>query len=212
MDLSYPFHVIVPTLEGPVLTVLARTTRPLTGREIHRLAEVGSPGGVRLALTRLTRQGVVSAEERAGAVFYQANRDHLAWPAVKILAGLRRTMLDRIRHELRSWLITPLHASMFGSAARGDGDADSDVDILLVRPDELEEDEPTWSEQVDRLRNDVTTWTGNRCQPFQLDLSQLAAHVRAGDPLIDEWRRDAILLAGDDLRVVLQRIRAGGVR
>src|SRR6266508_1038245 len=65
VDVAHPIRAVVPTLDGPVLEVLARTTRPLTGREIHRLAETGSPNGVRLALTRLSGQGLVHAEERA---------------------------------------------------------------------------------------------------------------------------------------------------
>ena len=38
-----------------------------------------------------------------------------------------------------------MHASLFGSAARGDGNTNSDLDLLLVRPKgEPEED---WEEQ-----------------------------------------------------------------
>ena len=206
MDVEFPIRSVVPTLDGPVLAVLARTTRQLTGREVHRLARTGSASGVRLVLARLAREGVVRAEERAAAVFYEANREHLAWPAVEILANLRRTLLDRLREEVRSWHFAPVHASLFGSAARADGDAGADIDILLVRPTGVDEDEPTWAEQVDHLRNKVESWTGNRCQPFQLDLDRMAEYVRAGDPLADEWRRDAIRLGGDDLRTVLRQL------
>ena len=201
-----PIRAVVPTLDGPVLGVLARTTRPLTGREIHRLAGVGSANGVRLALGRLVCQGVVKAEQRAAAIFYEANRGHLAWPAVEILADIRREMIDRVRSELRSWQTRPTHASLFGSAARGDGGPGSDIDILLVRPQGTEEDQPTWTAQVDRLRSAVERWTGNRCQPFELDLDRLADHVRVGDPLVDEWQRDTVTLAGEDLRTVLKQI------
>ena len=39
MDLGRPYTVICPTVEGPVLDVLAHTTRPLTGREIEHSVE-----------------------------------------------------------------------------------------------------------------------------------------------------------------------------
>jgi signal transduction histidine kinase len=81
VDVAHPIRSVVSTLDGPVLEVLARTTRSLTGREIHRLAGTGSPNGVRRALDRLAEQGLVHAEERAKAVFYPGNRDHVAWPA-----------------------------------------------------------------------------------------------------------------------------------
>jgi hypothetical protein len=210
VDVSHPIRALVPTLDGPALEVLARTTRPLTGREIHRLAGTGSPNGIRRALARLIDQGVVRAEERAGAVFYWANREHLAWPAVEIVAGLRVSLLDRLRSEFEAWSPPPIHASLFGSTARADGDARSDVDILLIRPSDVAEDDSPWAEQVDRLREQVQVWTGNRCQPFQIDLDRLADHVRAGDPLVDEWVGDGITLAGPELRAILRRRRAAG--
>jgi predicted nucleotidyltransferase len=210
VDVEFPIRSVVPTLDGPVLATLARTTRPLTGREVHRLAGTGSANGVRLVLARLAREGVVRAEERAAAIFYEANREHLAWPAVEILANIRRTLLERLREEVHSWRYAAVHASLFGSAARGDGDADADIDILLVRPTGVDEDEPTWAEQVDDLRNRAERWTGNRCQPFQLDLERMTEYVRARDRLVDQWRRDAITLGGDDLRTVLRQIPPTG--
>ncbi len=206
VDVAHPIRAVVPTLDGPVLEVLARTTRPLTGREIHRLAETGSPNGVRLALTRLSGQGLVRAEERAKAVFYTGNREHLAWPAVEILAGLRRNLLERLRVTFGSCRPKPTHASLFGSAARASGDANSDIDVLVVRPDDVGEDESPWADNVDRVRREVEAWTGNRCQVFQVDLLRLAEHVRAGDPLVDEWLRDAITLVGPDLRVIVRQL------
>lgn len=203
MDVAHPIRVVCPTLEGPVLEVLSRTKRPLTGLEVHRLAGSGSPNGVRLALGRLARQGLVNAEERAAAVFYVGNRDHLAWPAVELLTGLRRNLLDRLRAELRDWRPRPVHASLFGSAARGDGDAGSDIDILVIRPETVGEDESPWSDQVDRLRDQVRAWSGNNCQVFQVDPSRLAQHVRARDRLVEDWLRDGITVAGPDLRAIL---------
>jgi predicted nucleotidyltransferase len=212
MDLTYPIRVISPTLDGPILAVLARTTRPLTVGEVHRLVEIGSLNGVRLALARLVRQGLVLADERTTAIFYLANRDHLAWPFVKGLAGLRRSLIDHLKHEIQSWGVRPIHASMFGSAARGDGSPESDIDILLVRPDEYDEDESPWADQLDRLRESVPMWTGNHCHVFQLDVARLGEHVGVTDPLIDEWLRDAIELDGDDLRMLLRRLSASGGR
>ncbi|PZF83612.1 nucleotidyltransferase domain-containing protein [Jiangella anatolica] len=208
MDVALPIRSVISTLDGPVLSVLARTTRPLTGREVQQLAGVGSPNGIRLALARLVHQGVVRADERAAAVFYQANRDHLAWPAVEILTSLRRTLLARLRAEFEAWQEQPTHASLFGSAARGDGDADSDIDILLVEPDH--HDETIWLEQIDQLRQRVETWTGNQCQVYTLAVARLAEHVAAGDPLVDGWLRDSVALAGASLQDVVREVRRLG--
>jgi predicted nucleotidyltransferase len=210
MDVAHPIRTVVPTLDGPVLEVLARSTGPLTSPEVHRLVGTGSVNGIRLALARLARHGLVHAEEYARTLLYHANREHIAWPAVEQLGRLRRSLLDRIGEEISSWGSQPLHASLFGPAARGDGDADSDIDLLLIRPAGVGEDDPPWSEQVDGLRGLVVDWTGNRCQVFQPDLTRLGEHVHAGDPLMEELEREAVTIAGDELAAVLRRLPTPG--
>lgn len=205
MDVALPIRSVISTLDGPILSVLARTTRPLTGREVQQLAGVGSPNGIRRALARLVQQGVVHADERTAAVFYLANRDHLAWPAVEILTSLRRALLARLRAEFESWGARPAHASLFGSTARGDGDADSDIDILVIQSDQ--DDDGIWLEQIDQLGQRVEAWTGNHCQVFSLDVDRLAEHVAARDPLIDEWLQDSVGLAGANLHDVVRDVR-----
>lgn len=212
VDVAHPIRAVSPTLDGVILEVLARTTSPLTAPEVHRLADVGSPNGVRLALNRLAHQGLVSAERRANTVFYVGNRDHLAWPAVEALAGLRRTLINRLGEEVSAWEVEPVHVSLFGSAARGDGDADSDIDLLVIRPDRVDEEALPWAVQVDRLRELVPAWTGNHCHVFELNQARLAEHIRARDPIVDEWRRDAVGIAGDELRQVLRRLSHIGGR
>ncbi len=209
VDVAHPVRGIIPTLDAPVLEVLAGTTRRLSGREVHRLAGTGSVRGVQLVLARLVGQGLVSAEEHTGATLYAANRAHLAWPALEALVGLRRRLLERIRDTVAGWGIPSLHVSLFGSAARGDGDAGSDIDLLVVRPDVVGEGNEAWEAQLDALREAVTAWTGNRCQAFALDSARLAAHVVADDPLVEGWLRDGILLAGEPLRTLVDGLSAG---
>ena len=83
MDVARPLTVLVPSLDGPVLEALARTSRPVTGREAHRLAGAGSESGVRLVLARLVEHGLVNATQAGKATLYVANREHIAWPLVE---------------------------------------------------------------------------------------------------------------------------------
>jgi hypothetical protein len=208
MDVSHPIRSIIPTLDAPVLEALAGTTRRLSGREVHRLAGTGSVRGVQLVLARLVAQGLVSAEEHAGVTLYAANREHLAWPALEALVGLRRKLLERIREAVAGWAIAPLHVSLFGSAARRDGDAGSDIDLLIVRSDAVAEGDEAWEGQLDALRDGVAAWTGNRCQAFALDRARLAAHIAADDPLVESWLHDAVPLAGESLRTLVDGVSA----
>ena len=134
MDLSRPYSAVAPTLDLDVLTVLAGTTGELTGRDVARLARRGSQRGVQRVLDRLVQHGLVSTRTAGRARMYRLNRDHLAAPAVELVADMRGELIARLRELIRAWRIPPERAFLFGSAARGDGDTESDIDILLVRP------------------------------------------------------------------------------
>jgi predicted nucleotidyltransferase len=205
MDLGHPIGSIVPALDARVLEVLSGTTRPLAGREIGRIIGEGSVNGVWNALNRLEEQGVILADHRAGATYYVANREHLAWPAIETLTRLRADLTTRIGQEVERWDVAALHASIFGSMARGDAGSDSDVDLLLVQPGSLENaDAEIWDRQVASLRDVVQRWTGNRCQTFVVDTSRLEEYVRAQDPLVRAWLDDGILLSGAPIRDLIE--------
>jgi predicted nucleotidyltransferase len=208
VNLSDPIGTVVPTLDGPVLTVLARTTAPLTGRKIHQLAAEGSETGVRKVLRRLADTGLVSATEVGASVQYTLNRDHLAANAVLELATLRQRLFDSIRAVIQGWRVPPAHASVFGSAARGDGDIHSDIDLLIVHSfTGSDEPTPEWTDQVSALADQVYQWTGNHLQAYEVSSHGLLQHLQAGEPIVGEWRRDAVAVYGQDFRTFMKHVR-----
>src|SRR4051794_10747130 len=102
MDLSRPYTALCPSLDGDVLVTLAGTRRPLTGREVARLAGRRSHVGVRDVLARLVEQGLVDRQEAGSALLYTLNREHLAAPAVAVLAGMRSDLVRRLRTEIET--------------------------------------------------------------------------------------------------------------
>ncbi|MGH7883225.1 MAG: nucleotidyltransferase domain-containing protein [Candidatus Dormibacteraceae bacterium] len=114
------------------MSILSGTTRPLTGRAVAALLGQRSHGGVLNVLRRLTEHGLVDRQEAGSALLFVLNREHLAAPAVEVIAGMHSELLRRLRMAISKWEVPPLHASMFGSAARGDGDTTSDIDILSL--------------------------------------------------------------------------------
>ncbi|WP_380160029.1 nucleotidyltransferase domain-containing protein [Kineococcus sp. R86509] len=158
-------------------------------------------------LTRLAEEGVITVERRKNAAYYSANRNHLAWPAVEILADLRRELLRRIEERVRSWAVPVETAAVFGSLARGEGSVDSDVDLLLVRADEVTGERAlAWDDQVDSLVTAVQSWSGNPAQPYDISVSDLRDHVEADEPIVGSWRREAITLVGRDLSALLRNV------
>jgi hypothetical protein len=203
MDLSRPAASLVPSLDAEVLTVLSGTTRPLTGREIARLVRRGSHSGVRKVLIRLADHGLVNVQEAGPALLYVLNREHLAAPLVESLAGLRAELFERIRRHIASWQVPPLSATVFGSAARGDGDISSDVDVFLVRPVAVDPDDLQWRRQVSELSTAIMRWTGNDASMIEVSARGARAMSERAEPVAVELVRDAVPLAGAPVADVL---------
>jgi predicted nucleotidyltransferase len=203
VDFSTPISTVIPSLDGPVLQVLARSDRMLSGRQVHAEAGTGSVAGVRLVLQRLASTGLVHVDEAGSSLLYRLNRSHLAAQAVELLANLRATFADTLAANIAAWRIPPLHASLYGAAARGEGDLTSDVALLLIRSDEVATDNLLWEEQVGGLMSDIVELTGNPVDVDELSLRDLANHHHAAVPVIEDWLRDPAVLHGPPLAVLL---------
>lgn len=196
MNLSRPWALIRSPIDMEVVLVLRGTTRPLTGREVARLVQAGSQPAVNASLRRLAEEGLVRSEEAGNAYLYTLNREHLAAPALEQLLGIRSELERRLRAEITDWEIAPAHASIFGSAARGDGDTRSDIDLFVVRPARVAEDDPRWRAQLERLSSRVYGWTGNHVGLSELSSADVRRLRRERPPVVEELRRDSITLAG----------------
>lgn len=203
MDFSTPISTVIPSLDGPVLQVLARADRMLSGRQVHAEAGTGSVAGVRLVLQRLASTGLVHVDEAGSSLLYRLNRAHLAAQAVELLANLRATFADTLAANIASWRIPPLHASLYGAAARGEGDLTSDVTLLLIRSDEVATDNFLWEEQVSALMSDIVELTGNPVDVDELSLRDLANHHRAAVPVVEDWLDNPTILHGPPLQTLL---------
>lgn len=200
MHVAQPHTSVAPTVDGDVLVALWPTDLPMTGRQVAARVPHRSQKAVSVALDRLVGQGLVHRREAGRAYLHTPNREHVAAPAVVALAGLRGTLIDRLRAHLAGWSPAPRHASLFGSVARGDGDATSDVDLLIVRPDGVEAEDAAWRRQVEALADAVLAWTGNHAGIIELSAAELAAYRDDPPEIVTELRRDGIDLAGIPVR------------
>jgi biotin operon repressor len=207
VDLSSPYTAALPRTDGQVLSVLAGTTAPLGGREVARLAGVSQNGAWR-ALRRLVEQGVVIEQPAGGrSLLYTLNRDHLAADAIITLTRLRSILIERIKEQLAGWEVQPVHASIFGSAARGDGDTESDIDILVIRPKDVEEEDERWRSQINSLAADVHSWTGNHAGIAEISERDLPRLRRERPPVVKSVEADAITLTSDEPSILFRRRR-----
>ena len=193
MELSRPLLTVTPTLDGDVLAVLARHDAIFTTGQLHRVLVRHSEEGIRKVLRRLAKQGVVQADRVGNAFAYRLNRDHLAAEHIIGLARLREALLSRLEARLAIWDVPPAYAAIFGSAAQGSMTVDSDLDLLLVRPDGVDGD--LWSRQVDDLVTDVTRWVGNDTRPLEFTVSEVATRGR-DEPVLRDVLNEGLTVAG----------------
>lgn len=152
MNVAAPHRAVVAGLGGDVLVLLAKATQPMSGRAVAERLGLRSHDGVRKSLERLVGQGIVLREDSRSAFMHVLNREHVGASAVLALAGMRAELWTRIRAAMAAWSQPALHASAFGSAARGEGDQHSDIDLFVVRSASVAEGDPGWIDQIEAFR------------------------------------------------------------
>jgi predicted transcriptional regulator len=204
MDVSRPYLAISPTIDTRLLVALAASREPRSGRRLAE--EIGrSRTGVQLVLDRLVKDGLVHRVEAGRAFLYTFNHEHLLAGAVQEMAGVRAQLVHRMRALVGDWQTEPFHLSVFGSAARGDGDRESDIDLFLVRPRSVEAEDERWRTQVEELAERINQWTGNHAGIVELEEKQLPGLRRRRPAALRELDRDAIDIAGVPVARLLRR-------
>ncbi|MGH9074062.1 MAG: nucleotidyltransferase domain-containing protein [Acidimicrobiales bacterium] len=140
------------------------------------------------------QQGIVRATQMGRNQVHELNRDHVAAPIAELLSGLRLELWRRLRETLAAWDVGPVYAGAFGSAARGDGGPDSDIDVLLVHPPLPGEEPPPRqrAKPIDLLGDRAATWpwrnaipTAAQAETWHAQVDELHAKVQrwTGNPL-----------------------------
>lgn len=198
MDLRSPISSVIRTSHGAVLAALAGTTAAMTAAQVASVVgpESASPRAVRYALAELADDGLVLREQVGRLSTYRLNREHLAAAAIEALADLRRVLLGRIADEIGSWPIKPHRAVLFGSTARGDGDARSDIDLYLERPAAIDTEDEAWNAQRNELVADVRRWTGNDLEILEYGSEEVSDRAWDRDPVLAAIKGEGKVLHG----------------
>ena len=122
--------IVSSRVKAEILRLLFGLNQPeLHLRELARQSGL-SLGTVQQEVRRLTRVGIVSARKDGNRVYYRGNADH---PVYRDLCSLV-LKTDGLAGVLRRALEGPeiSVAFVFGSVARGDTSATSDVDLMVI--------------------------------------------------------------------------------
>lgn len=203
MNLSEPLDGLTTVVEAAVLRVLARTDTGFSGRRVHTLAGTGSTSSVHRALAGLVHVGLVTSEARPPAIIYRANREHVLWPVVEQGLTARSRAFDSIHafceHNLPQEL--RLTVVVYGSVARRESTLESDVDLLVVYPDGIDDD--ARAEFSYQIADHVHRVTGNEAQVYSIERADLAQRIAENDPLVGNLLADGILVFGSPLTTTM---------
>lgn len=204
MDFVRPIEAMVPGAQGRVLAVLAETTAELNLRTIAQLAGVSQAQASR-TLPALVELGVVERREVPPASLFRLVPEHVAARALLALARSTDTVLDELGRLTGALPCPPVSVIVFGSFARREAGPDSDIDLVVVRPIDIDEDNDAWAESLEGLRRDVRRLTGNPVEVLEVSDDEAASRLAGRSQLWADVRRDGRVVHGlelDELRRV----------
>jgi len=205
VDYSRPLEAVIPGTAGRVLGVLARTLAELPIRRVAQLASV-SRDRASVEIRRLVALGIVSRREVGGASLVKLERTNAATLALLALADARSMAIARLSELAKSIEPAPASLALFGSFARGTDDADSDLDVLAVRSDDVEPDDPSWLDSFGNWQDLARVVIGNPVNVIETSRHELHALARTRSL----WRTivdDAITLVGEKPSQIVAPVR-----
>ncbi len=207
MDFRHPVEAVVGGTRGRLLAVLAQTTAPLTLRRLARLASV-SPAQASRVMPALVGLGLVERSEVPPASQFLLNRQNVAARFIVELADVRQAVFSRIGDAARDIEPAPMSVIVFGSLARGEADTESDVDLVVVRPDHVGEDDDRWSASVEDWRRRVGAVTGNDVELVEASVSEATRKLRGRSGLWRDIKRDGVAVYGATATELVERSKA----
>lgn len=202
MDFVRPIEAVVPGAQGRVLAVLAETTAELNLRTLAQLAGISQAQTSRL-LPELVALGVVERREVPPAALFRLVPEHVASRALLALARSTDAVLDDMGRRAGALPVPPTSVIVFGSFARREADADSDIDVVVVRPTGIDEDDDRWVESLDAWRREVRRLAGNPVEVLEVGAKEAATKLGGRSQVWVDIRRDGDVVHGlsiDELR------------
>jgi len=176
---------------GRVLALLYGTPdEPLFARQIARQVEI-SVGTVQRELTLLTDAGLIKRSALGSQVFYQANQEHPDFPELRALLAKTAGVFQMLKAALAPFSTRINFAFVYGSVARGEEKATSDIDLMVIGTVSLDEVLDAVGPVEKQLRRPVN--------PTIYSLEDLKARFRSGNHFLQSLKESKkVFLIGDE--------------
>ena len=169
-------------------------------REIAREVDA-SVGAVQRELENLSKVGLILRKSVGSQVFYQANRDTPIFPEMRALINKTIGIFGVLRSALSPLSNRIVAAFVYGSVAREEETAQSDVDLMVVG-------KATLDEVLSRLST-AEKGIGRSINPTVYSLSEFKAKLAEGNHFLTSvLKGQKVFLLGDEDELK----KVGGVR
>jgi len=181
------FGGLIPGARGAVLAALLRTGAPLTGRQVHGLVrDKHSLWSVQQTLAALVELGVVQSRTVGRARVHVINEAHYTIQPLRVLLDPVAVLRESVRGVAGSHVDAVI---LFGSVARGEATAGSDVDLVVLAS-------PDWDGRTE-LEDAVQARFGNECDVLVFTPEEFSRLATTGEePVVAEILADGVLLLG----------------
>jgi predicted nucleotidyltransferase len=195
VDFVRPIEALIPGVQGKVLAVLAATTAELNLRTIAELSGVSQAQASRV-LPRLVQLGVVDRREVPPSLLFRLAPEHLMTGLLSDLRRSREIVLAEMGRCAGEFDVPPVSVIVFGSFARGEADAKSDLDVVVVRPADIDDFDDSWSDSLAEWRQQVRRFTGNPVEVLEVDASDVSSRLSSGGDVWPMVQKEGVVIFG----------------
>jgi predicted nucleotidyltransferase len=170
-------EALFSTTQQRVLALLfGQPGRSFYATELIRLAQVGS-GAVQRELSRLEQSGIVTVHRMGTQKHYQANPDSPLFAELRGIVQKTFGLAEPLRKALEPLASKITVAFVYGSVAKREDTARSDIDLMIIS------DKLTYADVYAALES-VGSTLGRVVNPTVYSRSQLAKRVKEGNAFL----------------------------
>ena len=186
MNFTYPLnHILGQLSKIKILRFLIKSGVSMNGREIGKAVGL-SHVRCHTILKELSEQGIVSLRRIGRSTVYEIQEDHIVvkdW--LEPLFRKEELLVQNLAQVVIDYLTTkPLSIILFGSIAKNQDQAGSDIDLLLIMPGSA--DLKRCNEAIMKSEEQVTKLYGNHLSPLFIKHSAFIKKLKKGDPFFQE--------------------------
>ena len=180
---------VIPGAQGRILGALMRLDGPRTISDVARLADVSRDRAADV-VGELERLGLVERQRVGRAHLISLIEENPVTESLREIERVHERSVDRLTRAARSIRPAPQFMALYGSWARQEATAESDLDVAVIADPDADRD--ALLEALDRWSVVARRVTGHN--PSVVIADEPAA---ARGRLWESIRRDAVVLVGD---------------